>query len=564
MKLQHKISPMFYQILRDSFWGNLIYLASGKKVLKYREESYAHFIQEKDMFEAKLHNEIIADEFSETELTQQSPLPPSPLSSALTVNDQPASDNQVLIEWDGEGDPDNPINWPVWYKVIFITQITMMTASIYMAAAIYMPSVEQLMNDMEISKLMATLPLTFFTFGYGVGPMFFSPMSENPRFGRTTIYVISLFMFFVLQFPCALVTDIASLSALRFFAGFFASPSLATGGASVSDVVTPPFMPMALAGWAAGTFSAPSLGPLIGAALISADGYHWPYWFVCITSGTLFFFYGFLLPESYGKTILYRKASRLRSITGNNNITSEGHIQNELCSVKDIVFEAVWRPLEIIMFEPVVLFMDIYLGFIYCIMYIWFEAFPIVFEEMNSFSMVGEGASSLCLTVGLVVSVCFHLPVVYWFTTRKSLKGEVVEPEVYLPMCLFGSCFLPTGLIIFAWTATPTLHWIVPMVGAATFMFGAFIVYQTLFNYIGMSFPKYIASVYAGNGFFRSLMGCASPLFGRVMFTNLGSKNFPVAWGSTMLACITTILILGPVFFYIRGPKLRASSHYSN
>ncbi|GEQ67882.1 hypothetical protein JCM33374_g1548 [Metschnikowia sp. JCM 33374] len=491
---------MFHQVLRDSFWGNLIYLGSGSKYLKYREESFPEFVQEIHMVEAKLNAEYISDAFSGCHYYEQTP-PSNPSVTSYLSNNTPSSndrdpsstttagDSHILISWDGDNDPDNPV--------------------------------DELMKNMKTTRLMANLRLTCFAFGYGVGPMVFSPLSENARFGRTTIYLTTLILFFILQFPCALVTDIASLSVLRFFAGFFASPSLATGGASIGDVVSAPYMPMALAWWSVGAFSAPSIGPLIGAALISANGYHWPFWFVC-------------------------------------------HITNESRSVKDIVVSSIWRPLEIVMFEPVVLFMDIYSGFIYLIMYIWFEAFPIVFQEMNAFSTVGEGASSLCLTTGLLLSVCFHLPVVYCQTTRKFLNGETVNPEVYLPMCIFGSCFLPTGLIIFAWTATPSVHWIVPMIGAATFMFGAFIVYQTLFNYIGMSFPNCLASVYAGNGFCRSMMGGASPLFGRAMFTNLGSKNFPVAWGTTLLACITIALLLVPVCFYLNGPKLRARSKYAN
>ncbi|OBA19602.1 multidrug resistance [Metschnikowia bicuspidata var. bicuspidata NRRL YB-4993] len=554
---------MFLQVLRDSFWGNIIYLVSGKRVLRYREEPYADLLQEKNMLEAKLNSKYIAETFDEVDIPDQQLSTDSSVSTIPSDANILAQDSQILIQWEGDDDPDNPYKWPVWYKVIFVTQITLLTSSIYMAGAIYMPSVEQLMVHMNTTRLKASLPLTCFTFGYGVGPMVFSPLSENARFGRTSIYIVSLFLFFVFQIPCALATDITTLSTLRFFAGFFASPALATGGASIGDIVTTPYMPMALACWAAGAFSAPSLGPFIGAALITRGGYHWPYWFITIVSGSILLFYGFFLPESYGKTILYRKASRLRSITDNSNITSEGHLDNELHSIKDVIMYAVWRPLEIVMFEPVVLLMDIYMGFIYAIMYMWFEAFPIVFELMNGFSTLGIGASSLCLTTGLVISVCFHLPVIYFKTTRKLVKGENVEPEVYLPMCIFGSCFMPIGMLIFAWTATPTLHWIIPMIGAATFLFGAFIVYQTLSNYIGMSFPSVLASVYAGNGFCRSMMGGASPLYGRAMFTNLGTKNYPVAWGTTLLACITSALVLVPVYFYIRGPKLRADSKYS-
>ena len=35
--------------------------------------------------------------------------------------------------------------------------------------------------------------------------------------------------------------------------------------------------------------------------------------------------------------------------------------------------------------EPVVLLLDLYIALIYGILYIWFKAFPIVFEEIHGF-----------------------------------------------------------------------------------------------------------------------------------------------------------------------------------
>lgn len=469
-----------------------------------------------------------------------------------------------MVTWDGDDDPENPYNWPIIYKVLFITKIGLLTAFIYMASAIYTPGIEEIMETMKVSKVLATLPLTLFVFGYGIGPMVLSPLSEDARFGRTSIYIVTLFIFFILQIPTALVTDIASLSVLRFLAGFFASPCLATGGASLGDVTQMAYMPMALSGWSAGAVCAPTLGPVIGAALVVAGGYHWPFWFVCISSGALFLVLSFFLPESYGKTILYRKAERLRALTGNMNITSEGHIENESKELSKVLVETFWRPFEIMIFEPVVLLINIYLGLLYAIIYLWFEAFPIVFFQMYGFTLVEMGASYVCLIVGIFVGFCFYLPVIYRVFTKKILDGQEITPEVLLPICITGSVLLPIGLIILAWTATPSVHWVVPMIGGGLFMCGAFLIYQTMFNYLGMSFYRFLASVFAGNAFFRAMMGGAFPLFGTALFENLGTEKFPVAWGTMVLAFIMLLMILIPVLFYLNGPKLRARSKYAN
>lgn len=552
---------MLHQIVRDSFWGSITYVLSNRKLFKYREEDYTFVELEK--FKQKVskglevpgpaeNNEFLGGVLHVPETSTN--------SDEKTLSD----DNLIYISWEGENDPDNPHNWPFYYKAIFVFKIICLTALIYMSAALYAPNITVIMQKMQVSRAKATLPLTLFAIGYGIGPMVFSPLSENARFGRNTIYILTLFVFFILQIPTALVTDIASLTVLRFLAGFFASPVLATGGASIGDVISTEHMPMALSLWTAGTFFAPSVGPLIGSALIVAGGYHWPFWFMCIQSGVLFLVLSFFLPESSGKAILYRKAKRLRAVTGNKNITSIGHIQNQEQNLKDVILECLWRPFQITIREPVVFFFDIYMGIIYAIMYLFNMAFPVVFINMYGFTTVGEGASSLCLTVGLAVSVAITLPVVYCQTTRKLVRGKNIHPEVYLPMCIFGSCLLPTGLIIFAWTSTKSVHWVAPMVGAGTYMCGSYIVFQTLFNYMGMSFPRYLASVYAGNGLLRSIMGGCFAVFGTPMFTNLSTTKYPVAWGTMILAFITMALILVPVLFYLNGPKLRAKSKYAD
>ncbi|GEQ70689.1 hypothetical protein JCM33374_g4368 [Metschnikowia sp. JCM 33374] len=553
---------MLHQIVRDSFWGSIAYVVSNRKLFKYREEDYTFVELQRFKNKVELEGQDVPEPGANRQfLGGVSHLPDSTASSEEKTL---TGDDLIYINWEGNNDPDNPHNWPLYYKVIFVIKIIALTALIYMAAALYTPSLTVVMQEMKVSRVKATLPLTFFAIGYGIGPMIFSPLSENARFGRNTIYIVTLFIFFILQIPTALVTDIASLTVLRFLAGFFASPVLATGGASIGDVISPEYMPMALSAWTAGTFCAPSVGPLIGAALTVAGGYHWPFWFIFIESGVLFLILSFFLPESSGKAILYRKAKRLRKITGNKHITSIGHIQNEEQNLKDVILECLWRPIQITIREPVILFFDLYMGIIYAIMYLWYMAFPIVFINMYKFSTVGEGASSLSLTVGLIVSVLFHTPLVYHKTTRKLLDGKDIHPEVYLPMCIFGSCLLPTGLIIFAWTSTKSVHWIAPMVGAGTYMCGSYIVFQTLFNYMGMSFPRYLASVYAGNGLLRSIMGGAFALFGTPMFTNLSTTKYPVAWGTMILAFITMALISVPVLFYLNGPKLRAKSKYAD
>lgn len=75
----------------------------------------------------------------------------------------------------------------------------------------------------------ATLGLTLFVIGYGVGPLFLAPLSEIPAIGRNPPYVITLAIFVILQPITATVQNIPGFLVLRFLAGFVGSPALATG-----------------------------------------------------------------------------------------------------------------------------------------------------------------------------------------------------------------------------------------------------------------------------------------------------------------------------------------------
>ena len=72
----------------------------------------------------------------------------------------------------------------------------------------------------------------------GLGPLLWSPLSEVPVLGRNIPYITTFFIYVILSIPTATVNNLGGFAALRFFQGFFGSPCLASGGASLQDMVT--------------------------------------------------------------------------------------------------------------------------------------------------------------------------------------------------------------------------------------------------------------------------------------------------------------------------------------
>lgn len=70
--------------------------------------------------------------------------------------------------------------------------------------------------------------------GFGVGPLFFAPLSE--QFGRTPIIIISVFCYWIFIFPSAFAHNAASTVAGRMFSGLGASAPMCLVGGSLADL----------------------------------------------------------------------------------------------------------------------------------------------------------------------------------------------------------------------------------------------------------------------------------------------------------------------------------------
>ena len=83
-----------------------------------------------------------------------------------------------------------------------------------------------------------------------------------------------------------------------------------------------------------------------------------------------------------------------------------------------------------------------------------------------------------------------------------------------------------------------SVHWIVPIVGTAFFAPGFYLTFQSILDYLGESYPRHVASVFAGNTFFRSSFGGALPLAAPQMLQSLG-----IEWASTTLGFISVAMV---------------------
>ncbi|KAH9477538.1 Caffeine resistance protein 5 [Psilocybe cubensis] len=462
----------------------------------------------------------------------------------------------VIVDWYNDHDPDNPKNWSLNKRLFVLGLISLLTFSVYIGSAIYTPSIPGIMEHFDVSKTTATLGLSLYVIGYGIGPLIFSPLSEIPSIGRTPIYMATLLIFALLQLPTIFAPNIQTLLAMRFFAGFFGSPALATGGASIQDMFPMVKLPYALISWAIAALCGPVLGPTIGGFAAMKETWRWPIWELFWIASAAFAILVFWLPETYAETILLKRARRLRALTGNPNLFSESEIKQSQMKTSEVLFEALLRPIQL-MFEPAVLYANIYIGLAYAIFYLWFEAFPLVYNDIYHFNLGLSGLPFLGLMVSGIITSLGYVAWNYYRVEPEYRRTGKIIPESRLGVALFASAFIPLSLFMFGWTSRASIHWIVPTIGAALYLPGLFLLFQSVLVYLPSSYPKYAASILAGNDLFRSTVAGCFPLFGTPLYHRL-----TIGGGCSMLAGLSIALIPGLWILYKYGDRLRARSKY--
>ena len=217
-------------LLRDSAFGHCVRLVTGGKYLQYPEER-DHEIWKKYVSHEKSgyaayhgHTHPPEDNAEEAlnELTQahgvrsrerhgsDTTAVGERVNEASGVRVDPEKGKDVhVIDWYGPDDPQvclsvpmsrgivltipqNPRNWSRGKRYFVTFEICFLTFSVYIGSAIYTPGLMGVMQQFGVAQVPATLGLTLYVAGYGLGPLIWSPMSEIPQIGRLWVYIGTL------------------------------------------------------------------------------------------------------------------------------------------------------------------------------------------------------------------------------------------------------------------------------------------------------------------------------------------------------------------------------------
>jgi multidrug resistance protein len=333
-------------------------------------------------------------------------------------------------------------------------------------------------------------------------------------YGRRPVYLIAVAAFTVLIIPCALSNNLAQILVMRFFGAIAGAAMISNAPGTVSDITSDEYRALAFSIWSLGPMNGPVIGPLIGGFVFQALGWRWTNWVVMIGAGTSWFMV-FMIKETYAPAILRAKSAKKRKETDDNRWFSR---YDDKKLFWPLLRENLYRPLSMAVSEPICIFWNVYIALVYGVLYLCFVSYPIVFGELRGWSPGLVGLGYLGIGIGGCMVIASE-PLL-----RKMINSHKKDPETGKPypeamvsvVCIAAVC-VPVGELIFAWTCTPNVHWIAPIIAGIPFGAGNCGVFIYASNYLVHSYGIYAASALAGNAVLRSAMGGALPLAGPKM-----------------------------------------------
>ncbi|KAK7221364.1 hypothetical protein V2G26_009367 [Clonostachys chloroleuca] len=429
------------------------------------------------------------------------------------------TESPFLIEFLPE-DPYNPMEFRSWIKWSITFVLAVASLAVAFASTAYPSGIEDIMEQLDVSSEVAIIGLSLFVLGLAVGPVFWAPLSEE--YGRQYLFITTMTAHIAFNAGAAASRNIETLVILRFFAAVFGAAPYTNSNAVLADIFPASQRGLAMTFFGAAPFLGPALGPIAGGFLGAAGGWRWIQGLMAIFTAVSWIVCSLLVPETYAPVLLRRRAARLSRMTGKVYMSSFDASQRRH-SIGQTLKRALLRPWVLLFREPIVLLMTIYLSVIYGTLYLFFAAFPIVYQFQSA-----------------------------------AAKCGAAPPEARLPPAIVGSVFVTVGLFWFAWTNCPGVHWIVSIIASGFFAAGMVLVFVGIANYLIDSYVIYAASVLAANTIIRSLFGAAFPLFTARMYENLG-----IHWASSVPAFLALACLPFPLLFYRYGESIRSNCKYA-
>ncbi|KAG2140816.1 MFS general substrate transporter [Suillus cothurnatus] len=470
------------------------------------------------------------------------------IRSPSHITHVPREQEYILIKFH-EGDPRDPKNFSYAQKWIITMFCCAFNGIIAAASSSYSISYESMMKDLKCTQLEATLGLSLYVIGFGVVPLISSSFGEE--FGRRPVYIMSSALFFLAEIMNAMAPNIQTVVVSRALQGVFAACSASLTGGSIADIWQPHERGLPMSLFTFSSLFSFGLGSAFG-GLISASphlGWRWVQWVHAMFTGAFVLGVILMMSETRSSIILARIAKDTRKMTGDPRYRSSAEIDKP--SMSSLIKTSCTRPLYFLFTEPIVQSFSLWIGFLWGVVYCLLESITTEFQSVYNFSVSDTG---FVLLVGAIIGFLANMYQETLYQKHFLMKGQ----EARLYMACVAAVVLPVSMFIYAWTASPNIPWIVPLIGLTAFTSGLFLIYQVSFLYLADCYGPYTSSAQAGQGLARNIMALMFSLFTQKMFAGMTYK-----WALTLWALLAMVMAPIPWILFFYGSKIRSRSKVS-
>ncbi|KAK6204978.1 putative transporter of major facilitator superfamily [Scheffersomyces amazonensis] len=456
------------------------------------------------------------------------------------------------LEWESPQDPANPANWKKSKKWFITFVVAILSLCCTLGSSLYTTAIPELMIKFHSSQELCIAGLTFYMLGLAIGPALTAPLSEI--IGRKFIYIITLPIGMLFTLGVSFAKNIETILVLRFFCGYFLSPALAVAGGTITDLWSenPKELGQSIALFCLAPFLGPVCGPVIGGFASEHKGWKWTSSYILLMLAGAILPLVLIIPETYKPIILSRRAK-------SQNIKVKGPVFS-ITFINDVIKNDLVKPLHMLVTEPIVFFLSVYISFIMAVLFGFFEAFPIIFVGVYHMGLGTSGLPFIAVGIGLFSGIVVFGSINrrLFFNKDGTENIKYSSPEGVLIIGKIGSLAMPISLFWLGWTSKESIHWIAPTAAGIPFGFGLIMVFFSVLLYFSKSFPTTnVASALGANNILRYSFASIFPLFTVQMYDRLH-----IGWASSLFAFIALALVPVPFVFSYYGEAFRKRSKY--
>jgi len=185
------------------------------------------------------------------------------------------------------------------------------------------------------------------------------------------------------------------------------------------------------------------------------------------------YFIGIGMPETYARAVKPR-AAKYRGLPA-------PHIPKALSgtTLTGMLQTTLFTPLRMLVVEPIVIGISLYLGFNFAVVFSFFIAVPVVLNLIYDFTIQQSGLAFLAAIGGSLVAAATTI-CIDKLVTRKTTGVNMVEShghslaaiEYRLLPAMIGGPAITASLFWIGWEASPTTSAYSPILGTALYVWG--------------------------------------------------------------------------------------------